>query len=190
MTNKWSQDLYIKAYNYAAKNHLYQFVPGTWLPYIVHLSLVSMEIMAALSTGIKINGDLAVQCALLHDILEDTPRTYDQVKDMFGADVAGGVQALTKDSKVPKDDQMKDSLNRIKNQPKEIWMVKMADRITNLQPPPSHWNNEKIKKYRNEANQIYNSLKDADEYLALRLKNKIEVYESFFLGKGYHFGNN
>lgn len=33
---------------------------------------------------------------------------------------------------------MKDSLKRIKKQPKEISMVKMADRITNLQIPPGH----------------------------------------------------
>lgn len=39
--------------------------------------------------------------------------------------------------------QMQDSLRRIKSQPREVWMVKMADRITNLQPPPGHWSEEK-----------------------------------------------
>ena len=32
----------------------------------------------------------------------------------------------------------------MKTQPIEVWMVKLADRITNLLPPPAHWNEEKI----------------------------------------------
>lgn len=179
MESRWSQELYIRAYKYAARAHHGQCVPGSDLPYITHLSFVSMEIMSSLSIGNKRNGDLAVQCALLHDTIEDTEVTYEQVKDKFSIVVAYGVRALTKNKKLDENKQMEDSLRRIKKQPKEIWMVKMADRITNLQPPPSHWNNEKMKKYRNEANQIYNSLKDADEYLALRLKNKIEDYKNF-----------
>ena len=179
MESRWSQELYIRAYKYAARAHHGQYVPGSDLPYITHLSFVSMEIMSSLSVGNKRNGDLAVQCALLHDTLEDTGVTYEQVKDKFGIVVACGVRALTKNIKLDKNKQMEDSLRRIKKQPKEIWMVKMADRITNLQPPPPHWTNEKMKKYRNEANQIYNSLKDADEYLALRLENKIEDYKFY-----------
>jgi (p)ppGpp synthase/HD superfamily hydrolase len=181
MESRWSQELYIRAYKYAARSHHGQYVPGSDLPYITHLSFVSMEIMSSLSVGNKRNGDLAVQCALLHDTLEDTGVTYEQVKEKFGIVVACGVQALTKNIKLDENKQMEDSLRRIKKQPKEIWMVKMADRITNLQPPPSHWNNEKRKEYRNEANQIYNSLKDADEYLALRLENKIEDYKNFII---------
>ena len=96
---RWSQELYIKAYKYAARAHHGQCVPGSDLPYITHLSFVSMEIMSSLSVGNKRNGDLAVQCALLHDILEDTGVTYEQVKDKFGIVVDCGVQALTKNKK-------------------------------------------------------------------------------------------
>lgn len=40
---------------------------------------------------------------------------------------------------VPGSEQMEDSLRHIRLRPKEIWAIKLADRITNLQPPPSHW---------------------------------------------------
>ena len=84
-----------------------------------------MEIMASLSKGNKKNGDLAVQCALLHDIIEDPRVPYEQIIAKFGIDVAEGVQALTKNiNNEDKREQMKDSLIRIKKQPKEIWMVK------------------------------------------------------------------
>jgi (p)ppGpp synthase/HD superfamily hydrolase len=78
--------------------------------------------------------------ALLHNVIEGTRKTYNYVQSNFGLEVAEGVQALTKRTIFStKEVRMKDSLSRIKNQPIEIWMVKIADRITNLQPPPAHW---------------------------------------------------
>ena len=64
MPNHWSQDTYIKAYRFAAEAHNGQLVPGTTLPYIMHVSFVAMEITAALSVEPVNNPDLAVQCAL------------------------------------------------------------------------------------------------------------------------------
>jgi (p)ppGpp synthase/HD superfamily hydrolase len=40
------------------------------------------------------NADLAIQCALLHDVIEDTPTTCQEVEQQFGAAVAKGVLAL------------------------------------------------------------------------------------------------
>ena len=71
---------------------------------------------------------------------------------------------------------MADSLARIKEQPKEIWMVKLADRITNLQPPPGHWDSERIERYREEGTEILNVLGEASPYLAERLREKLHVY--------------
>jgi len=76
MLNHWSQDKYITAYKFAAEAHNGQLVPGTTLPYIMHVSFVAMEITAALSVEQVDKPDLAVQCALLHDTIEDTDVTY------------------------------------------------------------------------------------------------------------------
>ncbi|WP_333665227.1 HD domain-containing protein, partial [Desulfobacter postgatei] len=147
INNGWSQETYIKAYRFAAEKHKGQLVPGTEWSYLAHLSMVSMEIMAALNYEADMNGNLAVQAAILHDTIEDTDTTYEELVSDFGQRVADGVLALTKDENIEKQDQMSDSLRRIKLQPIEIWMVKMADRITNLQPPPPYWTTEKRKKY-------------------------------------------
>jgi (p)ppGpp synthase/HD superfamily hydrolase len=74
---------------------------------------------------------------------------------------------------------MADSLNRITKMPIEIWTVKLADRITNLQPPPVHWNNERKMDYREEARLILNELKEGNEFLARRLETKIEEYQIY-----------
>lgn len=121
-------------------------MPGSDLPYVKHIGNVAIEIMSAISRGSPVEDpDLAIQCALLHDSIEDTPTTYDEIRKRFGPDVADGVSALSRNPNLPtKSEQMKDSLVRIKSRTREIWMVKMADRITNHQPPPGHWTAEKF----------------------------------------------
>jgi (p)ppGpp synthase/HD superfamily hydrolase len=179
INHSWSQEAYIRALRFAAIAHQGQKYPGTDLPYLMHLNFVSMEVIAGLSFETTNNPDLAVQCALLHDVLEDTQVTYKALAAEFGEKVAEGVKALTKNVSLPKALQMTDSLKRIQEQPAEIWMVKLADRISNLQPPPAYWTNEKIMSYREEAILIYESLKDGNVYLAERLINKIEDYKAF-----------
>jgi (p)ppGpp synthase/HD superfamily hydrolase len=176
MGSNWDRDLYIKACRFAAQTHRGQLVPGSDLPYLLHLNLVSMEIIAALGAETGHDGDLAIQCALLHDTIEDTEISYDRLSALFGVRVADGVAALSKNPELEKSQQLGDSLDRIQSQPREIWMVKLADRITNLQPPPRHWTPEKILKYRDEAIEIHTHLQSASSFLALRLARKIQNY--------------
>lgn len=56
-------------------------------------------------------------------------------------------------------------------------MVKLADRITNLQPPPHYWSREKIQNYKKEAELILEHLGTSNKYLADRLKEKIDGYQ-------------
>lgn len=179
MTKHWSPDLFIKAWNFACFVHKDQKMPGSDVPYTNHIGSVVMEIVSALSRGSRVeNPDLAVQCAILHDSIEDTPTTFNQVRDEFGPDVADGVAALSKNPDLPtKSEQMFDSLKRIKSQPREVWMVKMADRISNLQGPPHYWTLEKIRGYCAEAVRIHADLHTANEILGRRLLEKIEDYK-------------
>jgi (p)ppGpp synthase/HD superfamily hydrolase len=176
MTSNWNQELYIKACRFAAIAHNGQIVPGSDLPYLLHLNFVSMEIIAALSVELGHDGNLAIQCALLHDTIEDTDTTYEQIRSSFGIRVADGVQALSKNPDLEKSQRLTDSLSRIKQQPIEVWMVKLADRITNLQPPPAHWTTERILRYHQEAAEIHTQLQTASPYLASRLAEKIHNY--------------
>ena len=176
----WSQEQTIKAWNFATQAHNGQLLPGSELPYINHIGLVAMEVMAAAAQQPMNNPTLAVLCALLHDTIEDTAVTYEQLLELFDVEVADGVLALTKNKAMgTKAVQMKDSLVRIKQQPVAVWAVKLADRITNLQPPPKHWNKDKINGYRTEAKLILTELGSGNAFLAARLKQKIEDYQQY-----------
>ncbi len=172
----WSQDRYVEAVRFAAEAHRHQKLADSGLPYLLHIGTVAAEIMAAVAIEPVAEPDLAVLCALLHDTVEDCEVSVATLEARFGAGVAAGVLALSKDPALPKTDAMADSLRRIQLQPREVWMVKLADRITNLQPPPSHWQPAKIAAYRAEAAQIADSLGAASPYLDGRLRAKIAAY--------------
>jgi len=98
-------------------------VPGTNLPYVVYLSNVAMEIfMAAMHTD-DFDLEFAIHLALLHDTIEDTETTHEELSVAFGRTIADGVQALTKDATLPKEQRTMDSLNRIRKMPQEVWAL-------------------------------------------------------------------
>jgi len=164
----------------AAQAHLGQTVPGTQISYLLHLAQVMSEVAAALYVEPDDTAELSLLCAILHDVVEDTKVSREDVEAAFGTTVASGVAALSKDSSLPKVQAMDDSLARIRNQPHAVWKVKLADRITNLQPPPSHWGRAKCVRYRSEAEKILATLGEASPVLALRLSERIKDYENHY----------
>lgn len=173
------QDVYNEALFFAAGKHQDQKLPGTDLPYLTHVVNVAMEVMVA---GFKTEGfdtPFAISIALLHDTMEDTETSYNEIKGKFGARVADGILALSKFENLKKSEQMQDSLDRIKQLDKEVWSVKLADRISNLEAPSIDWDKSKRKRYQQGAENILKELGDGNAFLAQRLKRKITEYEDF-----------
>jgi (p)ppGpp synthase/HD superfamily hydrolase len=178
IVNIWDQDKYLEAWNFVSTIHNGQTIPGSDIPYINHLGLVAMEAIAAIAHEDINNPNLFILCALLHDSIEDTSIEYKDIKDLFGINIANGVLSLTKDKELlSKNEKMLDSITRIKKQPIEVWMVKLCDRITNLQAPPKHWDKDKIAQYQSEARLILDHLGKASPFLAKRLVTKIDYYD-------------
>ncbi|WP_372367617.1 HD domain-containing protein [Candidatus Uabimicrobium sp. HlEnr_7] len=180
----WSPDVYKKAWDFATSAHSKQTYggkkKGIRVPYINHIASVAMELTWGLQHTPNCYHDLAITCALLHDTIEDTKITYNDILQTFGKNVADGVMSLTKNEQLPtKNQQMLDSLERIKQQPFEVWMVKIADRITNLYHPPHYWKKDKILRYQQEAEIIHDHLHKSNQLLAERLKIKIKEYSHF-----------
>jgi len=174
-------DAYARAWEFVTVRHAGQSYggrhQGEQIPYINHLASVAAEVAWAVAATPGWDLDLAVQCALLHDVIEDTGTSVDEISERFGPAVAAGVLALTKNSELASsEEKMADTLARIRLQPKEVWAVKLADRISNLYHPPFYWSPEKIVQYKEEAGVILTALGSANAKLAARLSGKIAAY--------------
>lgn len=180
----WSIDKLQAIWHKASKLHQGQTYgapeEGVEIAYISHIGSVTFEVLNALQFEADWDQDLAIACALLHDTLEDTDLSFQAIATTFGEAVAQGVAALTKDDTLAtKQQRMADSLQRIQMQPKEVWGVKMADRIGNLCAPPFYWDKAKKTAYLAEAQFIYEHLHPASQYLAGRLSAKIQAYQQY-----------
>ena len=173
------QSAYQKALLFAGEKHRDQKMPASEASYLVHLSNVAMEVILAGQYTDDFDLKFTVQVALLHDVLEDTATGFVEVQEKFSPEIADAVLALTKNEDLPSEDQIPDSLRRIKILRKEVWAVKLADRISNMQRPPSTWSLEKRKKYREVAGLILNELKGGNAYLEARLEKLILTYGKF-----------
>ncbi|MBS3993657.1 MAG: bifunctional (p)ppGpp synthetase/guanosine-3',5'-bis(diphosphate) 3'-pyrophosphohydrolase [Bacteroidetes bacterium] len=175
-----TQENYQKAIKFAGEKHKNQKVPGTESNYLLHISNVAMEILLAYNVNNNFDLDFTIQLALLHDTIEDTETSFEEIKNEFDYRIASGVLALTKNKNLSsRKEIMIDSLKRINILEKEVGMVKLADRITNLQKPPKYWSKDKIQNYLNESKLIREMLNDKNEFLNKRLQMKIAEYQIY-----------
>ena len=142
-----------KAYDFAKKAHGDEKrLSGE--PYIVHPVWVAKYLLL-------IKPDIvALQAALLHDVIEDTPVTAEQVRQEFWAEVAFLCLWLEKVSKVRYqwEDRQLETLKKTflaMGQDIRVIFVKLADRIHNIQTLKYHPKREKQLRIANETLKIY-----------------------------------
>jgi (p)ppGpp synthase/HD superfamily hydrolase len=177
----FSVDFFKENLAFALSAHGEQRTPHG-LPYSMHFLSVATEVINALTLESLSydENNVAIACALLHDVNEDTKTRITRNTCLAGnAEViAKGVEALTKNNALStKEAQMKDSLERLLKRQKCVGLVKLADRITNLDVPPKHWTEAKKRAYCEEAKLILKTLGHTHSYLAQKLEAKISEYE-------------
>lgn len=84
-----------EAFRYAARAHLGQVRKNSGVPYITHPMYVAMMVARAYPD------EAIVMAAVLHDVLEDTPITYEQLQQDMGRPVANLVAAMTENKRLP-----------------------------------------------------------------------------------------
>lgn len=126
-------DIFDKAIAFATKAHSGSFRKGTTTPYIVH----PMEVSAIVATMTDDKTILAA--AVLHDVVEDTDYTIDDIKKEFGENVARLVSAESEDKRdnlPPKATwkiRKQETLDYLKNQAsKEEKMIALGDKLSNI----------------------------------------------------------
>ncbi|NPB06998.1 MAG: bifunctional (p)ppGpp synthetase/guanosine-3',5'-bis(diphosphate) 3'-pyrophosphohydrolase [Aquificae bacterium] len=127
------RNLVEEAFDFARKAHEGQF-RKTGEPFFYHPLRVA-ETVARLGLDAE-----AVSAALLHDAVEDTPVTLDEIEKRFGASVAQLVDGLTKETRIEKRlgagsfYKMRDLLKLLVETTKDprVLIIKLADRLDNV----------------------------------------------------------
>lgn len=128
---EYDLDLIEKAYHYAEAAHGNQVRRSGEL-YIIHPVAVAYKLV---EFGMDTQ---SVAAGLLHDVLEDTDRTYEDVSKLFGKEIANLTDGVTKLGKIPfssREEQQAENLRKMLMAMSEdirVIIIKFADRMHNL----------------------------------------------------------
>lgn len=129
----------LQALDFAAQRHSAQRRKGPdAAPYVNHLIEVAMLVSSV--AGIQ-DTDVLI-AAVLHDVLEDTPTTAEEVTERFGHRVCQFVQALSDDKSLPRKRRRQITLEHLPEMEAFVKVVKLADLTSNIKLLPQSWSLE------------------------------------------------
>jgi len=166
-------DILEKAQNWAAKGHLHQRRKFSNLPYIVHPEAVA-EIISQVTDNEEV-----IAAAWMHDIIEDTPTTFEDIVQGFNfrvAELVNGVSKISKKGDGNRISRVIDDVYHYGAAPKWAKAIKIADAIHNV---PLMIRDDPIfaPRYVAEKKLLIHHIHDGHPLLASILYHIIEEYE-------------
>jgi guanosine-3',5'-bis(diphosphate) 3'-pyrophosphohydrolase len=152
----------IKAADFAAFKHRRQRRKDAEAsPYINHP--LALARVLKIEAGVE-DVDVLV-AAILHDTVEDTQTTVEELEREFGEVVAGVVAEVTDDKRLPKPERKRLQVEHAPQLSPKAKLVKLADKICNLRDvvdsPPAHWPLERCRAYFEWARAVIDGLRGA-----------------------------
>lgn len=150
----------IRAVHFAADKHrLQRRKDAEASPYINH----PVAVAHLLSEQGGVTDLITLQAAILHDTIEDTNTSHDELVRSFGREVADVVLEVTDDKSIPERAERKRL--QLVNAPKKsarAALVKLADKTCNLRDiratPPASWSLERRREYFEWAGKVVDAL--------------------------------
>lgn len=137
---------------------------GTPIPYIEH----PVETVRLL-VKYGVTDEVALVAAVLHDTLEDTTTTVEELEDLFGSEVTAVVKEVTDDKTLGKNERKEEQIRRAPKYSKAARNVKLADcthNIFSILTHPPKWNEESIRGYIRVKRRLVDILADSNQELA------------------------
>ncbi len=155
-----------RAWSFAAAHHVDQRRKGARRePYVNHLAEVA-EMVARATGGRDAN---LVIAAVLHDLVEDTEASLDDVGARFGTDVAMLVAEVTDDKSLPKMERKARQVQTAAAKSERAKILKLADKISNIRSlstsPPDDWDQERRRAYLTWARAVVDGLRGVNAAL-------------------------
>lgn len=173
----------LRALSFAAARHSRQTRKGADPePYVNHL--ITTARLIAEQAGITDPEILAA--AVLHDVVEDTPTTLDEVRARFGEGVAGYVAEVSDDKSLPKARRKELQVEHAPHISLGAKLIKLADKLTNVEDlvrtPPAGWSLARKLEYVDWAVAVVNGLRPVDgkleaafDAMAAEVRGKLEA---------------
>jgi (p)ppGpp synthase/HD superfamily hydrolase len=158
--------LVTRAFTFAAERHAHQRRKGADRePYINHLAEVA-DLVATATGGAD---PVLVVAAILHDSIEDTATTYDEIQTRFGRAVADLVLAVTDDKRLPKQERKRLQIAKAANGSTGAKIIKLADKTSNLRSlagsPPLDWGGRRRAEYIRWSREVCQGLRGINAWL-------------------------
>ncbi len=158
-------DLVVKALSFATEKHRHQRRKNAeQTPYIEHPVAVMRVLWDA---GVR--DAIVLAGGLLHDTLEDTDATVEDLDRAFGREVAEVVRYCTDDKSLPKAERKRLTIQHAGSAPRRAKLVKLADRIANCADltasPPAGWTPERVGQYFDWSRQVVEPMRGVDARL-------------------------
>jgi len=158
--------LFLKALTFAAEKHKNQRRKDEEAsPYINHpISLATILLNEADIKDINV-----LIGAVLHDTIEDTETTFEELKNEFGEKIASIVQEVSDDKSLPKEERKLKQIEHASQISHEAKLVKLADKISNLRDiiksPPKDWTNARKSEYFAWAKKVIDQIRGTNSKL-------------------------
>ncbi|HMA89355.1 MAG TPA: HD domain-containing protein [Burkholderiales bacterium] len=128
-------------------------------PYINH----PIALARVLSVEAGLADARLLAAAVLHDTLEDTETTYEELRERFGQAVAAVVLEVTDDKMLPKEERKRLQIEHAAHISRRAKLVKLADKICNVRDvaanPPHGWPLERRREYFDWAKQVVDRMR-------------------------------
>jgi guanosine-3',5'-bis(diphosphate) 3'-pyrophosphohydrolase len=161
-----NRELIRKAFDFAAAQHADQKRKFTGAPYFIH--------PVAVAQLLKLFADEVVIAGLLHDVIEDTDTTAEEVTAQFGSEVTFLVLGCTKDP--TKQRTPLDILKDAATQDRRVIYIKLADRFDNLGDNILNMKPKTIRKYHNETPLLLDLAQSYGiDFLVEDIRSKLEL---------------
>ncbi len=155
-----------RAISFAAKRHTLQKRKGAdEQPYINH----PLEVLNLLTSIGKVEDFDILIAAVLHDTIEDTKTTKEEITELFGENACRMVLELTDDKTLPKEVRKQLQIEHAPHISKGAQQIKLCDKISNigdvLKNPPDGWSNDRRSEYVKWGEDVVAGLRGANENL-------------------------
>jgi GTP diphosphokinase / guanosine-3',5'-bis(diphosphate) 3'-diphosphatase len=158
--------LILKAFKFAASKHRNQRRKDEQAsPYINHLIAVAETLWVVGA----IREAATIAAGILHDVIEDTDTSPEELAREFGPKIGAIVSELTDDKALPRFERKRLQIEHAANLSMPARYVKIADKISNLDDiihhPPAGWSLERRKEYLVWANNVIAGVRGSNQAL-------------------------